>query len=573
MKNTMRHSFSSYFGMTQQQWSHLQAFQTGLISLASSVLGTVCFLGAGVSAQAAETVSAKYAALELELSVLELQSYAESGEMSPLVETLDILLKDDQREQVKSALTRKFELSPEVLARFFSTPSGYRVLEELADVVQAKSESVDSVLALRTALILTASESNSTTLLSLLKAFPDQGVQLDLAEGAKIFAKLDAQLEAHETAIEQIKQRSVQASAKTSKAIAHQFSKRGPLNWDKKSFTLQDERPVRLQVSDKPRTFPLDLYLPRTSGASPVVILSHGLGSGQTAYQYFAEHLASYGYVVAVPEHPGSSYRHWQELLENKTHLIAQPTEFINRPLDIQYILDVLTMKNQTDPELMNRFDLDRVGMFGHSYGGYTALAIAGAKLNPQALQETCQQDLIALVNPSLLLQCQAIQLKGNIPEVSDDRVKAIFVTHPFLSQVVGADGLGAIQVPVAFVAGGADRIAPLVPEQFEPYSKITGTQDRTFILVERAEHLSQIGEISAQESVFEMTEVATDPVILKARETLKTMGLAFFQTRLHSHDNAKPTLLELARSLNEPNFPVYGFVGEGMSWSANVTP
>ncbi|MEM9136245.1 MAG: alpha/beta fold hydrolase, partial [Cyanobacteria bacterium P01_F01_bin.42] len=523
-----------------------------------SLVGMGGALATGLSAQAAETLSARYDQFEIDIAVTELESYATSNQQSPLLESLDVLLNDAQRTAIKNAISQKFEIALPFLDRFFATPSGDRLLRDLSVVIQADSKSVDTVAALKTAFIMAATQNDAVTLPGLLRAFPDVAVRVDLAQGIRLFNQLGARIESRSQAIASIKQRS-QSSAPSSKALASQFSRPGPFNWDKQSFSITDERPVRLQSSRQPRTIPLDLYVPRGAEAAPVIVISHGLGSGRTSYQYFAEHLASHGYAVAVPEHSGSSFRHWQALLDEKENQISRPAEFVDRPLDIQYVLDVLTEKNDADSPMGTRLDLTQVGVFGHSYGGYTALALAGAKLSVQSLSQACSRNLFSNLNPSLLLQCQAAQLPVPTPELSDPRVKAVFVAHPILSATFGVQGLGDVQVPVAILAGGEDRVAPLVPEQIEPFNAISASTDRTLVVMERADHFSQIGEMADEETILPLAASPTDPVTLKSRAALKSLGLAFFQSRLTSTQDSRESLLTVVRSLNEPSFPVYG--------------
>ncbi len=39
----------------------------------------------------------------------------------------------------------------------------------------------------------------------------------------------------------------------------------------------------------------------------PLIVISHGIASDRSSFVYLAEHLASYGFAVAVLEHPGSN--------------------------------------------------------------------------------------------------------------------------------------------------------------------------------------------------------------------------------------------------------------------------
>jgi predicted dienelactone hydrolase len=100
----------------------------------------------------------------------------------------------------------------------------------------------------------------------------------------------------------------------------------------------------------------------------PLVILSHGNGGTPWAYRDLAKHLARSNFVVALPEHLGNS--------RNDNSLAHTAANLENRPrhltLSIDAVFDDAVMKAHLAPA--------RVGVIGHSIGGYTALALAGGQ-------------------------------------------------------------------------------------------------------------------------------------------------------------------------------------------------
>jgi predicted dienelactone hydrolase len=64
----------------------------------------------------------------------------------------------------------------------------------------------------------------------------------------------------------------------------------------------------------------------------------------------------------------------------------ADPSNVVQRPLDVRFALDRLTALND-DPEfaLHRRLDLQRVGVAGHSFGAYTTMAVAGQTFRRRA--------------------------------------------------------------------------------------------------------------------------------------------------------------------------------------------
>ena len=77
------------------------------------------------------------------------------------------------------------------------------------------------------------------------------------------------------------------------------------------------------------------LYKPPTwrEGKTPVVVASHGLASNHQYYEDDAKHLATYGYVVVVPQHPGSDSIYLEDMLQGYHTDVFNLKEFIDRPL------------------------------------------------------------------------------------------------------------------------------------------------------------------------------------------------------------------------------------------------
>lgn len=134
------------------------------------------------------------------------------------------------------------------------------------------------------------------------------------------------------------------------------------------------------------RAVPVKAWMPvNTRGPCPVVLFSHGLGGSREGYEYFARHLASHGYLSLHVQHAGSD----RELLagalrEQRSPMAAMqraaldPANAIHRPKDLSFALDRAIAASKADGPWKGRVDATRVGVAGHSFGAYTALAVAG---------------------------------------------------------------------------------------------------------------------------------------------------------------------------------------------------
>jgi predicted dienelactone hydrolase len=118
-----------------------------------------------------------------------------------------------------------------------------------------------------------------------------------------------------------------------------------------------------------------------TPAALPIVVFSHGFHGCATQSRFLMTALASAGYLVAAPNHRdatcnGGSAR-WidrpeQRFLKPETW---DERSFRDRADDIIRLVAAL----KAMPAWRNRIDWQRLGLVGHSLGGYTVLGLSGA--------------------------------------------------------------------------------------------------------------------------------------------------------------------------------------------------
>ena len=133
-------------------------------------------------------------------------------------------------------------------------------------------------------------------------------------------------------------------------------------------------REFDLENAELGKRLPVRLSFPKASGSYPVVLFSHGAYSSKNYYDLILDHWASHGYVVIAPTHRDSTAlgvkrgdptigQHWPE-----------------RVADLSFLLDAVPEMESRFRALAGKADFSRVAATGHSLGGLTAMALAGAQ-------------------------------------------------------------------------------------------------------------------------------------------------------------------------------------------------
>ena len=459
-------------------------------SIAPKYLGLFAFTAVCTAAPAlgAERIYVTYGPVEVSVPIESLALFAKEGQIDSNLDGFAQYANESQLAEIRSALQAKAEISQVTIAQFLYTPQGEVLLRRFGRLIQTQARQ-PGFYAIRAALILAASDPEGLTIVNVLRKFPTYGIRIDLARGLAIANELTSLINRSNQTIAGVAHLSEAQAAFESTippAVRLQPQLPGPYTWKKSSVTLTSP--------NRDRTFNMDIYLPqRSRQPAPVVVISHGLGSDRISFQYLARHLASYGFAVAVPEHPGSNAQQIQNLVTGRTSELAEPAEFINRPLDIKDLLDYLTKLSTIDPAYQGQLDLQRVGVIGQSFGGYTALALAGAGINFAQLENDCQLENQTW-NLSLLLQCRARGLERNQYNFSDPRIKAAIAINPIVSSILGETNLSQIKIPVMIIAGSADTVAPALLEQIQPFTWLT-SPNKYLVLMNNGTHFSTIEE------------------------------------------------------------------------------
>ena len=199
------------------------------------------------------------------------------------------------------------------------------------------------------------------------------------------------------------------------------------------------------------------------AGNGRLVVISHGSGGGPWVHADLASRLVRAGFVVALPEHHADNARDPSR---------PGPDSWALRPAEVSAAIDAVAADRRFAPLLR----LDRVGVYGMSAGGHTALSLAGGRWSPGGFKRHCEANLaqdfqtcVGLITRLTggpldgLKQWLALQVIGY--RFDDDRPRSH--ADPRVAAVVAAvpaaadfdmNSLAAPRVALALVTAGADR-------------------------------------------------------------------------------------------------------------------
>ena len=176
---------------------------------------------------------------------------------------------------------------------------------------------------------------------------------------------------------------------------------------------------------------------PAADGPFPLVLYSHGSGGLRYVSSFFTEILASHGFVVVAPDHAGNTAIDSFAGTDTDRDQTA-----LNRPADTAFVISAMLGEDGVDtPEGFEGLaDAERIGMVGHSFGGFTSL----------------------------------VSTTGYESVPADERVDAVVGWAPY-SSIIPDEDLEAIEVPTLLMVGTKDETTPPDPETERPWDLVPG--------------------------------------------------------------------------------------------------
>ncbi|AFY78522.1 putative dienelactone hydrolase [Pleurocapsa sp. PCC 7327] len=414
---------------------------------------------------AADRILFNYGPLGFSISVEALATFAQEGRIEKELAFFLNRLSPQQQERVRNFLRSRYQVNPMVIYRLSHSAVGERLLKDVGELINIPKNQ-NGFYGLRGSLIQAVLKSKSINAIELMRKFPTD-IELNTENIMEFVREMSTMVDKTQTLVAEL-DRMTSEQAKTESSIdlkqLRDIKTLGQFSTSRQTIELYD--------SQRGRKLIVDLYLPETSQQKqfPIIVVSNGIGAKRDRFDDLAYHLASYGFAVAIPDHPGSSSQRQREFYKGLYKDNFDAMEFRDRPLDVTFLLNELEKRNQS--EYQDRLNLQQVGLFGYSFGGATALSLAGAELDFEQLERDCHSQT-RLLNISLYYQCRALEIPKQPLNLQDSRIKAIYLFVPFSKSLFGQAGMSRVTTPVMWQAAAEDIITPLVSEQMPAFDEL----------------------------------------------------------------------------------------------------
>jgi predicted dienelactone hydrolase len=212
--------------------------------------------------------------------------------------------------------------------------------------------------------------------------------------------------------------------------------------------------PFTLQLAEQGRPVP---------GNGRLIVISHGSGGSPWVHSNLASSLVEAGFVVAMPQHRGDNY------LDNGR---PGPESWAQRPVEVSRAIDAVGR----DARFAGMLNLNKVGIYGMSAGGFTGLVLAGGSWSSAKFKQHCEahlaedfQTCVGLITRLTGGILDGIKKAGALAVIrhrfddatpqahTDARIAAVVSGVP-LAAVFDMASLAALRVPLALITAAQDR-------------------------------------------------------------------------------------------------------------------
>jgi len=230
----------------------------------------------------------------------------------------------------------------------------------------------------------------------------------------------------------------------------------------------------------------LNAPVSRGGAPYPLLLFSRGLGECGCMSVYYTENLASFGYVVVAPDHRDSMMCHIEgepdigfaemslsaarSMGDLNQTVIVLFGDFLNqikydfsyRAREARAVLDrALAWNREDDSFLRGMIDPARIGMTGHSLGGFTSLAVGGLPFRCDEADRKPGQCESKNINLESIDFCCMDAVRNLLDpfQLRDRRVKAILPLGPAVFFPKLEKAATDLEIPIMTITGDDERM------------------------------------------------------------------------------------------------------------------
>lgn len=198
-------------------------------------------------------------------------------------------------------------------------------------------------------------------------------------------------------------------------------------------------------VAMGPTTMSVAMNAPVNGKAMPMIVISHGTGGSNLGHYDTAIALADAGFVVVAMNHTGDNYADQ-----------SRSVDIMDRPRQVSRVIDHMLATWEGHAAI----DPQRVGMFGHSAGGFTTLAIIGGIADHTKIGPMCREHPGDFACQLVARSASPIAAPATVA-IADPRIKSAVIAAPALGFTFSPDGLKNVKVPVQLWRAENDVVVP----------------------------------------------------------------------------------------------------------------
>jgi predicted dienelactone hydrolase len=185
-----------------------------------------------------------------------------------------------------------------------------------------------------------------------------------------------------------------------------------------------------------------------STGKRPLIVVSHGNWGSRFSQGWLALELVRKGYMVLSTTHPGTS---------GDDQTVAGRYRLWDRSRDVSAALDAVL----SHPKWAALIDESRIGFVGHSFGGWTAVSLAGGRYDPAQQRAYCEKSASKdfYCDGTLEDDVSRVPAQDAGGSFKDARVRAFYVMATGPGQGFSVQSLAAIDVPFVVETAQFDEI------------------------------------------------------------------------------------------------------------------